>query len=132
VAGPAPADGWQIRVQDATGPVTGTTPSGSYTTIGVRSGGLATSGTTARRWRRGAQELHHIIDPHTGLPAQTRWRTVTVAAATCADANAASTAALVKGAGAERWLSRLRLPARLVAHDGTVVVTDGWPTETTP
>lgn len=55
------------------------------------------------------------------------WRTVSVAAATCADANAAGTAALVKGAGAQRWLAGLGLPARLVANDGTVVTTPGWP-----
>ncbi|MFC7258228.1 FAD:protein FMN transferase [Streptomyces lutosisoli] len=127
VAGEPPAGGWRIRVQDATGPVDETPAPGSYATVGVRSGGLATSGTTARRWRRGTHDLHHIIDPHTGLPAETPWRTVSVAAATCADANAASTAALVKGKNATRWLTRLGLPARLVARDGTVLTTPGWP-----
>lgn len=34
---------------------------------------------------------------------------------------------MVKGAGAERRLTRLGLPARLVAQDGTVVTTPGWP-----
>ncbi|MFF8025233.1 FAD:protein FMN transferase [Streptomyces sp. NPDC007896] len=127
VAGEPPAGGWRIRVQDATGPVEETPAPGTYATVAIRSGGLATSGTTARRWRRGAHDLHHIVDPYTGLP-ETPWRTVSVAAATCADANAAGTAALVKGAGAERWLARLGLPARLVAKDGTVVTTPGWPT----
>jgi thiamine biosynthesis lipoprotein len=128
VAGQPPAGGWRIRVKDVTGPVDETPTAGPYATVGMRDGGLATSGTTARRWRRGGQDLHHIVDPHTGLPVRTPWRTVSVAAATCADANAASTAALVKGAGAERWLTRLGLAARLVAHDGTVVLTPGWPT----
>ncbi|MFJ2827039.1 FAD:protein FMN transferase [Streptomyces sp. NPDC087263] len=130
VAGEPPHGGWRIRVQDATGAVDEIPAAGSYTTIGIRSGGLATSGTTVRRWRRGTHNLHHILDPRTGLPAQTPWRTVSVAAATCADANAASTAALVKGAGAERWLTHLGLPARLVANDGTVITTPGWPTPT--
>jgi thiamine biosynthesis lipoprotein ApbE len=124
---PGPAGGWQIRVQDITGPVDETPAQGSYDTVGLRSGGLATSGTGARRWRRGGYDLHHIVDPRTGLPVRSPWRTVSVAAATCADANAATTAALVKGAGAERWLTRLGLAARLVAHDGTVVTTPGWP-----
>ncbi|MFD8220244.1 FAD:protein FMN transferase [Streptomyces sp. NPDC059697] len=128
VAGEPPAGGWRIRVQDATGPVEETLAPGTYATVAIRSGGLATSGTTARRWRRGAHDLHHIVDPYTGLPAETPWRTVSVAAATCADASAAGTAALVKGAGAQRWLARLGLPARLVAKDGTVVTTPGWPT----
>jgi thiamine biosynthesis lipoprotein len=127
VAGEPPAGGWQIRVQDVTGPVGETPAQGSYATVGLRGGGLATSGTAARRWRRGGHDLHHIVDPRTGLPVRSPWRTVSVAAATCADANAASTAALVKGTGAERWLTRLGLPARLVAQDGTVLTTPGWP-----
>ncbi|SEE58710.1 thiamine biosynthesis lipoprotein [Streptomyces sp. 3213] len=128
VAGEPPAGGWNIRVQDVTGSVDETPADGTYATIGLRSGGLATSGTAARNWRRGGHELHHIVDPRTGLPVRSPWRTVSVAAATSADANAASTAAMVKGAGAERRLTRLGLPARLVAQDGTVVTTPGWPT----
>jgi len=128
VAGEPPAGGWNIRVQDVTGSVDETPADGTYATIGLRSGGLATSGTAARNWRRSGHELHHIVDPRTGLPVRSPWRTVSVAAATSADANAASTAAMVKGAGAERWLTRLGLPARLVAQDGTVVTTPGWPT----
>jgi len=127
VAGEPPAGGWRIRVQDVTGPVDETPPQGPYATVGLRGGGLATSGTTARAWRSGPHTLHHILDPNTGLPTDSPWRTVSVAATTCADANAASTAALVKGTGAERWLSGLGLPARLVARDGTVVTTPGWP-----
>ncbi|NNN35518.1 FAD:protein FMN transferase [Streptomyces sp. S3(2020)] len=128
VAGEPPAGGWQIRVQDVTGPVNETPAQGSYDSVGLHSGGLATSGTAARNWRRGDQDLHHIIDPRTGLPVRTPWRTVSVAARTCADANAASTAALVKGEGAERWLTSRGLPARLVTQEGLVVTTPGWPT----
>ncbi|MEU9154903.1 FAD:protein FMN transferase [Streptomyces sp. NPDC048417] len=132
VAGEPPAGGWQIRVQDVTGPVDARPAQGSYDTVGLRSGGLATSGTGARRWRRGGYDLHHIVDPRTGLPVRSPWRTVSVAAADCADANAAATAALVKGAGAERRLTRLGLPARLVTHHGTVVTTPGWPAPAAP
>ncbi|MGW1028685.1 FAD:protein FMN transferase [Streptomyces sp. NPDC002577] len=132
VAGTPPLGGWRVRVQDATGHPDEAPADGPHTTVGVRSGGLATSGTTARRWQRGTHLLHHIVDPRTGLPAVSPWRTVSVAAASCADANAASTAALVKGAGAERWLSGLGLPARLVAHGGTVVTTPGWPNSARP
>ncbi|MGJ5800052.1 FAD:protein FMN transferase [Streptomyces europaeiscabiei] len=130
VAGEPPAGGWRIRVQDETSPVDRLPEHGPYATVGIRSGGLATSGTTARRWRRGDHDLHHIVDPRTGRPATTPWRTVSVAAATCADANAATTAALVKGESAVRLLSRLGLPARLVTHEGTVVTTPGWPSST--
>ncbi|SES07240.1 thiamine biosynthesis lipoprotein [Streptomyces sp. yr375] len=130
VAGEPPAGGWQIRVQDVTGPVDETPTEGPYATVGLRSGGLATSGTSARRWRRGGHDLHHIVDPRTGLPVRSPWRTVSVAATTCADANAASTAALVKGTDAHRWLTLQGLPARLVAQNGAVLTTPGWPTTT--
>jgi FAD:protein FMN transferase len=71
--------------------------------------------------------LHHIVDPRTGLPAAGPWRTVSVAAATCAEANAASTAAIVAGDRAVAWLSGQGLPARLVARDGSVRFVAGWP-----
>ena len=99
-------------------------------TVAVRSGGLATSSTTVRRWRAGGREHHHIVDPRTGLPAAEVWRTVSVAAATCVDANTASTAAVVRGREAPAWLDRMGLPARLVALDGSVSTTGAWPEET--
>jgi thiamine biosynthesis lipoprotein len=50
-----------------------------------------------------------------------------VAAGTCADANTAATAAIIRGRQAIGWLARLELPARLVALDGTVRTLAGWP-----
>jgi thiamine biosynthesis lipoprotein ApbE len=128
VAGPAPDGGWCIRVQDITG-LPEEDPSGPATVIAITSGGLATSSTTARRWRRGGSVLHHILDPRTGLPPAAVWRTVSVTAATCADANAASTAAIIRGDAAPGWLASLRLPARLVADTGRVETVAGWPAE---
>ena len=90
-------------------------------------GGLATSSVTCRRWRRAGRELHHIVDPRTGYPARGPWRTVTVAAASCAEANAASTAAIIAGEQAPAWLTVQGLPSRLVAHDGSVLRCCGWP-----
>jgi thiamine biosynthesis lipoprotein len=94
--------------------------------ISVFDGGLATSGTTARQWRRGGIDLHHIIDPSTGLPARTPWVMVSVAAATCVEANAAATAALIMGERAAAWLEERRLPARLVDVRGAVCFAGGW------
>jgi thiamine biosynthesis lipoprotein len=71
--------------------------------------------------------MHHIIDPATGVPARSCWRTVSVAAADCAQANIATTAALVRGSAAVDWLQELGLPARLQDHRGRVVRTGGWP-----
>jgi thiamine biosynthesis lipoprotein len=118
--GPAPGGGWLVRVTDdhrAPADAPGQT-------VTIASGALATSSTTVRRWGEGA---HHIIDPRTGLPADTRWRTVSVAAATCVDANVASTAAIVLGEEAPDWLAERGLPARLVDLGGDVVTTSGWP-----
>jgi thiamine biosynthesis lipoprotein ApbE len=128
VAGPAPEGGWRIRVQDVTGHPD-EDPCGPATVVAITGGGLATSSTTARRWRRGGSVLHHILDPRTGLPPAPVWRTVSVTAATCADANTASTAAIIRGDAAPGWLARLRLPARLVADSGRVETVAGWPAE---
>jgi len=131
VAGPAPDGGWRIRVQDVTG-APEDPPAGPYALIAIRDGGLATSSTAARRWRRGGDVLHHILDPRTGLPAEPVWRTVSVAAATCADANAASTASVIRGRSALGWLAQLGLPSRLVDATGVVFTVAGWPeSETT-
>ena len=63
----------------------------------------------------------------TGEPAAPVWRTVSVAAASCVDANTASTAAIVRGASAPQWLEALGLPARLVDPSGGVVTVGAWP-----
>ena len=91
VAGPAPAGGWPVRVCEdhRSG------PDAPGQTLSIGGGGLATSSTTTRRWRRGAEDAHHIIDPARGLPVRAVWRTASVAAASCVHANAASTAAIV-------------------------------------
>ena len=128
VAGPPPEGGWRIRVQDITGRPEDP-PEGPAAVVAIAGGGLATSSTTARRWRRGGDVLHHILDPRTGLPAPVHWRTVSVAAATCVDANTASTAAIIRGPQALDWLSNLGLPARLVDTAGTVRTVGGWPAE---
>jgi thiamine biosynthesis lipoprotein len=126
VAGEPPADGWRIRVQDFTA-LPGEPPAGPSQVVTIRDGGLATSSTAARRWRRGGDVLHHILDPRTGRPAAPVWRTVSVAAASCADANTAATAAIIRGRQALPWLTSLQLPARLVGLDGTVSTLAGWP-----
>jgi len=129
VAGPPPEGGWRIRVQDVTGRPEDP-PQGPAAVVAIQRGGLATSSTTARRWRRGGDVLHHILDPRTGLPAPVHWRTVSVAAATCVDANTASTAAIIRGPQALDWLSNLGFPARLVDTAGNVRTVGGWPAET--
>ena len=123
VAGSFPDCGWPIRVADDH--AAGLEVPGP--TIAVSGGGIATSGTTVRRWFAGDVELHHIVDPRTGRPAVTPWRTVTVAACSCVDANVASTAAVVLGEEAPAWLAERGFAARLVRESGGLVYTGGWP-----
>jgi FAD:protein FMN transferase len=127
-AGPAPADGWQVRVTDDHAAL----PDAAGQTVTIRSGGLATSSTTVRAWTVGGRRVHHIINPATGEPARSCWRTVSVAAGSCVDANTASTAAIIRGAAALPWLRDAGLPARLVREDGSVETTAGWPHDTGP
>ena len=123
VAGEPPPEGWLIQASEDSGaPI-----QAGEETISIRSGGIATSSTTVRRWTRGGVKLHHIIDPATGLPGDGPWRTATVVAGTCVDANIASTAAIVMGEGAIQWLEKSRLPARLVDQEGSVHRLAGWP-----
>jgi thiamine biosynthesis lipoprotein len=121
VGGPPPPDGFRVGLADVSGAAE------ACETVAITSGGLATSGIMSRRWRLGRHIVNHIVDPSTGLPPSPAWRTVTVTAASCVDANAASTAAMVKGATAVQWLDSLQLPSRLVAVDGRILRLAGWP-----
>jgi thiamine biosynthesis lipoprotein len=121
-AGAAPEDGWRIYVTDDH-----RCPGCQGQTISIRSGAIATSSTAVRRWSHEGRTRHHIIDPVTGAPVARTWRTVSVAAQTCLDANIASTAALIRAGCAPAWLEQLGLPARLVSVDGAVRLVGSWP-----
>lgn len=140
VAGQPPAGGWPVLVADEHRQVrvarnvaepyrAGQATADAVVAQQVRlmRGGLATSSVTCRRWVRAGRVMHHIIDPASGLPASGPWRTVSVVARTCAEANAASTTAIVAGEDAPGWLTAAGLPARLIGHDGRITRTGGWP-----
>lgn len=111
---------WQVRVSERAG------EPGEQ--VGLTSGGLATSSTSARSWRTPDGSAHHIIDPRTGTPADGPWRSVTTWARSAVDANTQSTAAIVLGHDAVAHLAALGCPARLVGHDGHVETVGAWPT----
>ena len=123
IAGDPPPGGWRVAIADDHS-VAAARPD---VTVTLRSGGLATSGTAVRQWRRGSRTVHHIVDPRTGDVPEPCWRTVSVAAKSCVDANTASTAAIVLGGQAPDWLAARRLPARLAGVDDRIVTTPGWP-----
>jgi thiamine biosynthesis lipoprotein len=113
---------WQILVQDL--------PADPAQHISLASGyALATSSTQKRRWTHRGTDVHHILDPRFGLPAEPVWRSVTVAAPTCLEANAYSTAAIVRGHAAVDWFRAENIVARLVDRRGRIVTTGGWPTD---
>ncbi len=122
-SGPAPEGGWQVRVTDDHR----SDSSAPGQTVSILSGGLATSSTSVRRWSHAGRTMHHIIDPDTGAPVRGTWRTVSVTAGSCTDANIASTAAMIRSGGAPEWLGELGLPARLVDERGEVTFVAGWP-----
>jgi thiamine biosynthesis lipoprotein len=125
VAGPVPAGGFAVLVADdhrapldAPGAV-----------VAIESGGLASSSVAVRAWVTDSGTAHHLIDPRTGAPADTPWRLVSVAAASCVEANVAATYAVVAGADAFPWLERRGVHARLVRTDGRVLHVGAWPEE---
>lgn len=125
-AGPAPQDvgspagHWQILVQD--------TPEDPEQQVSLPAGhALATSSTTKRWWRQDGVLRHHILDPRFGLPVDAVWRSASVAAPTALEANACSTAALVKGHTGPNWLRQRGISARLVDQEGRTVTTGSWP-----
>ncbi|MCD6033652.1 MAG: ApbE family lipoprotein, partial [Thermomicrobiales bacterium] len=96
--------------------VLGQAPSGSCWTIGIENPshpdrdslivqapetfqvGIATSGTHRRRWRAGSREVHHLIDPRTGLPVPDGMRSVTALAPTATAAEISTKAVLIAAA----------------------------------
>jgi thiamine biosynthesis lipoprotein len=125
VSGPPPNGGWRVRVTDDHR--SEVDAPGQWITR--QSGGLATSSTTVRKWATDDGFAHHLVDPATGRPARGVWRTVSVAAGSCLDANIASTASVIRGERAVAWLQSLRLPSRLVSADGVARHVAGWPEE---
>ena len=122
VAGPA-AEPWPVRI----GHTRADLDAGrGLATVRLRTGGLATSSVTARRWVRGGSQWHHLLDPRTGRPARGPWATVTALGHTCAAANTASTAAIVLGDAAYDWLLSHDVAALLATADGTLVRTPAW------
>ena len=123
VRGQSPDGQWVIGISDRL------TLTGREPRIYVQGGGIATSSCTTRVWQVGHQTVNHIIDPRSGTFAQGPNATATVAADSCATANAFATAALLWGEPAGYHIAQAGWSARLVRHDGTIEFVGGWPTE---
>jgi thiamine biosynthesis lipoprotein len=120
------AGGWVSAGGDlaATRPVEVALPGGGQ--VRLESGGLATSGSVARRWLRGGTLQHHLIDPRSGRPSQSPWEQVTVCGATCLMADVAAKAAFLLGDDGPDWLDARGMPGRFVRARGKPVVNSAW------
>ncbi len=86
------------------------------------SGGVATSGTTVRRWTKSdGAAAHHLIDPTRATSSTTPLLTATVIAADAATAETFATAAMMlDGTAAVAMLEAVGLAGLLVGTDGQV------------
>ena len=94
----------------------------------VGEGGVATSGKDYRRWTRGGLPQHHIIDPRTGLPAETDVLTATVIASTVMEAEAIAKMVVILGsqAGLDRLNSDPSLSGLLILENGERLYTSNY------
>ena len=111
---PPDAAGWTVEIEDPDDAAR------TIATLVVRDRAVATSAANRRRWRRGSQTMHHLIDPRTRAPARTDVIQATVVAPTAEQADVMAKVAFVLGsAAATRELDRRGLSAVLVLRDGT-------------
>ena len=98
--------------------------------IPLRHGAVATSGIAHRHWQQGQMLRHHLLDPRSGLSAQSGLWSVTVVAARCEQAEVAAKVAFILGLqqGAE-FLRLNRIAGLFVREDGTWEVVEPWPVQ---
>lgn len=119
VTGPqASGQGWPVGVADPAAEADGVLEA-----LRLMKGGVATSGRDYRRWQREGVWQHHILDPRTGLPAETDVLSATVLAPSARQAEVAAKVALILGSGEGlKWLEeRPSLAGLLVLENGQVV-----------
>lgn len=91
-------------------------------TLGLTRGGVATSGSERRRWRRDGVERHHLIDPSTGMPAASDLLRVTAVGSDAVEAEVLATSIFI--GGLDEALAA-GVAAVLLTVDGRTLVTGG-------
>lgn len=116
--GRAPTDdGWVITIPDPA------RPREEMLRIAISEGAVATSSSLRRRWRTTTGEVHHLIDPTTGQPADTDVHSVTVVAGEAWWAEVLTKSIYLGGLRALDTLDSAH--AVIVMADGTRHATDG-------
>jgi FAD:protein FMN transferase len=115
---PPDAEHWRLAVPGR---------EGSWT-IPLHHGAVATSGIAHRQWWQGNTLRHHLLDPRTGLSAQSDLWSVTVVADRCEQAEVAAKVAFILGSrqGAD-FLQRHRIAGLLVHENGAWATVEPWP-----
>lgn len=117
VVGVVEDEAWPIAVQNPF------EPERNRAVLRLCDGALATSSIGGRRWQRGRRTLHHVIDPRTGLSAESDLYAVTVRAPTATTADVAAKVVLVLGSvSGIDYLHQRGLSGLLTARDGHEVV----------
>jgi FAD:protein FMN transferase len=99
-----------------------------YWTIPLHHGAIATSGIAHRHWQQGNILHHHILDPRTGLPAQSDLWSVTVVADRCEQAEVAAKVAFILGSkSGANFLRKHHIAGLLVHEDGAWETVEPWP-----
>jgi FAD:protein FMN transferase len=115
---PPAADQWPVAVPGRE----------QFWSIPLISGAIATSGIAHRHWWQGNTLRHHILDPRTGLPAQSDLWSVTVVADRCEQAEVAAKVAFILGSrSGANFLREHRIAGLLVREDGTWETVEPWP-----
>ena len=114
--------GWQVVIPH---PLAGNE---TIATLRVRDRAIATSSIVRRRWQRGRQRFHHLIDPRTARPAKTNIVSVTVISSRVALAEVLAKTALILGS--QQGLNYLEaipdVEGLLVTQDGAILQTSGF------
>ena len=117
--------GGDVALRGTTWPIGVETSDGSLT-LALENGALATSGRDRRVWRRGGRELHHLIDPGTGEPAESDLLRATVVAGDAVEAEIWAKALFLAGSdGAALEADERRLPCLLVTAGGETRLAGG-------
>ncbi len=98
-----------------------------YWTIPLRHGAIATYGIARRHWWQGEMLQHHLLDPRTGLSAQSDLWSVTVATDRCEQAEVAAKVAFILGSQAgAAFLRKYHIGGLLIHLDGTWETVEPW------
>lgn len=113
---------WNIGIQDPYAP-TGS----SMGVVRVEDKTVVTSGDYERYFEKNGKRYHHILNPKTGYPEETRIKGVTIIASSSFDADALSTTVFLLGV--DRGLELVEkldgVEAIMVTHDREVIVSSG-------